>query len=111
MLMIRFADAVTDVFESVFIKKIDMSGRRSINTPDGCNVKRYGVYNNKYGIYKEQTASAIQNVESEVASYINWQKGLVFRAAKLFRQDESTVFSEFEYDFAAEQIIHFRRLG
>ena len=46
-----FADAVTDVFESVFIKKIDMVGD-SINTPDGCNVKRYGVYNNKYGIYK-----------------------------------------------------------
>lgn len=103
-----FADAVTDVFESVFIKKIDMVGD-SINTPDGCNVKRYGVYNNKYGIYKNRLHPLSTDVESEVAVY-KLAKRLGIPCCKAVQTDENTVFSEFEYDFAAEQIIHFRRL-
>lgn len=103
-----FADAVTDVFESVFIKKIDMVGD-SINTPDGCNVKRYGVYNNKYGIYKNRLHPLSTDVESEVAVY-KLAKRLGVPCCKAVQTDENTVFSEFEYDFAAEQIIHFRRL-
>ena len=102
-----FADAVTDVFESVFIKKIDMVGD-SINTPDGCNVKRYGVYNNKYGIYKNRLHPLSTDVESEVAVY-KLAKRLGVPCCKAVQTDENTVFSEFEYDFAAEQIIHFRR--
>ena len=38
-----FSDAISDVFESVFIKKVDSVGD-SIDSPDGCNIKRYGVY-------------------------------------------------------------------
>lgn len=103
-----FADAVTDVFESVFIKKIDMVGD-SINTPDGCNIKRYGVYNNKYGIYKNRLHPLSTDVESEVAVY-KLAKRLGVPCCRAVQTDENTVFSEFEYDFAAEQIIHFRRL-
>lgn len=103
-----FADAVTDVFESVFIKKIDMIGD-SINTPDGCNIKRYGVYNNKYGIYKNRLHPLSTDVESEVAVY-KLAKRLGVPCCRAVQTDENTIFSEFEYDFAAEQIIHFRRL-
>ncbi len=46
-----FSEAITDVFESIFMKKVDSVGD-SIGSPDGCNVKRYGVYEGNYGIYK-----------------------------------------------------------
>ena len=61
-----FDDAITDVFESVFIKKTDMKGD-TINSPEGCNIKRYGVYEGKYGIYKERLHPLSTDVESEVA--------------------------------------------
>ena len=103
-----FDSAVTDVFESIFMKKVDMVGD-SINTPDGCNVKRYGVYNGKYGIYKNRLHPLSTDVESEVAVYKLAQRFGV-ACCKAIQTDENTVFSEFEYNFAAEQIIHFRRL-
>lgn len=103
-----FDAAVTDVFESIFMKKIDMVGD-SINTPDGCNIKRYGVYNGKYGIYKQRLHPLSTDVESEVAVY-EIAKKIGVPCCRAVQTDEDTVFSEFEYDFAAEQIIHFRRL-
>lgn len=103
-----FDDAITDVFESIFIKKTDMKGD-TINSPEGCNIKRYGVYEGKYGIYKERLHPLSTDVESEVAVY-NLAKRLGVPCCKAVQTDENTVFSEFEYNFAKEQIIHFRRL-
>lgn len=103
-----FEDAVTDVFESIFMKNIDMVGD-SVNSPEGCNIKRYGVYNGKYGIYKERLHPLSTDVESEVAVY-GLAKRLNIPCCRAVQTDENTVFSEFEYDFAKEQIIHFRRL-
>jgi len=45
----RLSDAMTDVFSSVFLQRVDTSGD-SIDTPEGYNIKRYGVHNGKYGI-------------------------------------------------------------
>ena len=104
----KFEDAVTDVFESIFIKKVDMVGN-SINSPEGCNIKRYGVYNGRYGIYKERLHPLATDVESEVAVY-NLAKRLGIPCCKAVQTDENTVFSEFEYGFAKEQIVHFGRL-
>lgn len=103
-----FESAVTDVFESIFMKKIDMVGK-SVDSPDGCNIKRYGVYDGKYGIYKNRLHPYSTDVESEVAVY-RLAKRLGVPCCKAIQTDEDTVFSEFEYDFATEQIIHFRRL-
>jgi len=41
--------AMTDVFGSVFLQRIDLTGE-SIDTPEGYNIKRYGVYQGQYGI-------------------------------------------------------------
>ena len=103
-----FEEAITDVFESIFVKKVDMVGD-SINTPEGCNVKRYGVYDGKYGIYKNRLHPLSTDVESEVAVY-KLAKRLGIPCCKVIQTDENTVFSEFQYDFGAEQIIHFRML-
>lgn len=103
-----FGDAITDVFESIFIKKVDSVGD-SIDSPDGCNVKRYGVYEGNYGIYKNRLHPLSTDVESEVAVYKLAQRiGVPCCAA--IQTDEDTVFSKFEYDFMAEQIVHFRHL-
>ena len=103
-----FSDAITDVFESIFIKKLDSVGD-SIDSPDGCNVKRYGVYDGHYGIYKNRLHPLSTDVESEVAVY-KLAKRLGVPCCEAVQTDENTVFSKFEYNFSKEQIIHFRRL-
>ena len=104
----KFENAITDVFESVFIKHTDMTGD-SINTPDGCNVKRYGCYNGKYGIYKKRLHPVSGDVESEVAVY-KLANRIGVPCCRAVKVDDDTVFSEFQYNFAQEQIVHFRRL-
>lgn len=103
-----FRDAVTDVFESIFIRKTDLQGD-SVNTPEGYNIKRYGAYHGKYGIYKQRINPLTTDVESEIAVY-KLAKELGILCCPAYRVDENTMFSEFVYDFAEEYIVHFRRL-
>jgi hypothetical protein len=99
---------ITDVFDSVFHQKIDLTGD-SIDTPEGYNIKRYGVYNWQYGIYKHRISPLTTDVESEVAVYLLAQK-LGVPCCPAYRIDKDTVFSAFLYDFSKEYIVHFRRL-
>ena len=104
----KMDDVITDVFDSVFHKKSDLVGD-SIDTPEGYNIKRYGVYNGQYGIYKQRISPLTTDVESEVAVYLLAQK-LGVSCCPAYRVDKDTVFSAFLYDFSKEYIIHFRRL-
>lgn len=104
----KFQDVITEVFRSVFLKNVDMTGT-SIDTPEGCNIKRYGVYNGRYGIYKQRLHPLSKDVECEVAVY-HLAARLGIPCCPAVRTDEDTVFSEFQYNFATEQIVHFRRL-
>ena len=99
---------ITDVFDSVFHQKIDLAGD-SIDTPEGYNIKRYGVYDGHYGIYKQRISPLTTDVESEVAVYLLAQK-LRVPCCPAYRIDKDTVFSAFLYDFSKEYIVHFRRL-
>jgi len=100
--------AITDVFDSVFHQKIDLVGD-SIDTPEGYNIKRYGVYGGHYGIYKQRISPLTTDVESEIAVYLLAQK-LGVPCCPACRIDKNTVFSTFLYDFSKEYIVHFRRL-
>gem|GEM_PF-238854 len=99
---------VTDVFDSVFHQKIDLVGD-SVDTPEGYNIKRYGVYNGQYGIYKQRINPLTTDVESEVAVFLLAQK-LGVPCCPAYRIDKDTVFSAFLYDFSKEYVVHFRRL-
>lgn len=99
---------MTDVFHSVFLQRIDLVGD-SIDTPEGYNIKRYGVYNGMYGIYKQRINPLVTDVESEVAVYLLAQK-LGIDCCPAYRTGKDTVFSTFRYDFSKEYIVHFRRL-
>ena len=100
--------AMTDVFSSVFLQRIDLTGD-SIDTPEGYNIKRYGVYNDRYGIYKQRISPLHTDVESEIAvSLLATMLGVPVCPA--VRTDKDTVFSTFLYDFSKEYIVHFRRL-
>jgi len=103
-----YETVITDVFKSVFYKKSDLIGD-SIDTPEGYNIKRYGVYNGQYGIFKQRINPLVTDVESEVAVYLLAQK-LVIPCCPAYRVDNDTVFSAFLYDFSKEYIVHFRRL-
>lgn len=103
-----FSEAVTEVFESVFVNKADASGG-SVDTPEGCNIKRYGVWNGKYGIFKRRLGPTLTDTESEIAVY-KLAKRLGVPCCPVCRVDEDTVFSEFVYDFSKEYIVHFRHL-
>lgn len=99
---------MTDVFSSVFRQRIDLVGD-SIDTPEGYNIKRYGVYEGQYGIYKQRINPLVTDVESEVAVYLLAEK-LNVPCCPAYRVDKDTVFSTFLYDFSKEYIVHFRRL-
>jgi len=99
---------ITEVFDSVFHQKIDLTGD-SIDTPEGYNIKRYGVYNGQYGIYKQRISPLTTDVESEAVVYLLAQK-LGISCCPAYRIDKDTVFSAFQYDFSKEYIVHFRRL-
>ncbi|MDR1158280.1 MAG: hypothetical protein LBK75_08295 [Oscillospiraceae bacterium] len=49
----RLEAAMTDVFSSIFLQHVDKSGD-SVDTPEGYNIKRYGVFEGRYGIYKQR---------------------------------------------------------
>jgi len=99
---------ITDIFDSVFHQKIDLAGD-SIDTPEGYNIKRYGVYNGQYGIYKQRINPLTTDVESEVAVYLLAQK-LGVPCCPAYRIDKDTMFSAFLYNFSKEYVVHFRRL-
>ncbi|MDR0500418.1 MAG: hypothetical protein LBG97_04130 [Coriobacteriales bacterium] len=104
----QFNEAITSVFDSVFNQQVDMVGE-SIDTPEGCNIKRYGVYDGRYGIFKQRISPLSTDVESEVAVYLLSQK-LGVPCCPATRVDKDLVFSTFLYDFSQEYIVHFRRL-
>ncbi len=104
----RLDTVMTDVFESVFHQRIDLVGD-SIDTPEGYNIKRYGVYNGRYGIFKQRINPLVTDVESEVAVYLLARK-LGVDCCPAYRTDKNSVFSTFLYDFSKEYIVHFRRL-
>jgi hypothetical protein len=104
----RLEAVVTDVFDSVFHRRVDLVGD-SVDTPEGYNIKRYGAYRGQYGIYKQRISPLTTDVESEVAVYLLAQK-LGVPCCPACRVDTDTVFSAFLYDFSQEYLVHFRRL-
>jgi hypothetical protein len=100
--------AMTDVFASVFLQRIDVAGD-SIETPEGYNIKRYGVFGGKYGIYKQRISPLHTDVESEVAVSLLADK-LGVPVCPALRAGRDTVFSVFQYDFSREYVVHLRRL-
>ncbi len=104
----KLPDAMTEVFNSVFLLKTDLKGD-SIDTPEGYNIKRYGVFNGKYGIYKKRINPLVTDAESEIAVY-KLACRLGIPCCPVYYVDKDTVFSEFLYDFSKEYIVHFRRL-
>ena len=104
----RLETAMTDVFSSIFRQRIDLVGD-SVDTPEGYNIKRYGVYKEKYGIYKQRISPLTTDMKSEVAVSLLADR-LGVPACPAVMVDKDTVFSTFLYDFSKEYIVHFRRL-
>lgn len=100
------SNAVSEVFDSIFSKKIDLEGD-SVDSPEGANLKRYGVYNGMYGIFKQRLYPFSTDVESEVAVY-KIANLLGVECCPAYKVDDNTVFSQFMYDVPNEQIVHFR---
>ncbi|MCL1974743.1 MAG: hypothetical protein FWG61_01110 [Firmicutes bacterium] len=104
----RLEDVMTTVFDAIFKRRIDLVGE-SIDTPEGYNIKRYGVYEGNYGIYKQRLNPLATDVESEIAVYLLAQK-LGIPCCPAYRTGKDTVFSAFLFDFSKEYLVHFRRL-
>jgi len=102
----KFHDVMTKVFDSVFNKKIDAKG--DTDSPEGYNIKRYGVYKGQYGIYKQRISPLITDAESEIAVYLLAQK-LGVPCCPAYMVDANTIFSVFLFKFPKEHIVHFRR--
>jgi hypothetical protein len=94
------------VFRSVFVSKKDLEGA-SVDSPEGYNIKRYGAYKGRYGIFKKRMNPLAKDIESEIAVY-GIAKLIGVDCCPAYRVDEDTVFSEFLYDISREYIVHFR---
>jgi len=81
----------------------------SVDSPEGYNIKRYGVWQGSYGIYKQRLHPLSGDTESEVAAYL-LAKRLGVPCCPAYRTGADTIFSEFTYDFTREYIVHVRRL-
>jgi hypothetical protein len=104
----RLKDVTTEAFHSIFVQHTDLVGER-VDSPEGYNIKRYGVWQGAYGIYKQRLHPLSYDTEAEVAAYL-LSKRLGVRLCPAYRTDKDTVFSTFLYDFTREYIVHFRRL-
>ena len=103
----KFEDKFAELFAGVFKISLDESGE-SVISPDGQNIKNYGVYKNKYGIFKKRLSGVMTDVESEIACY---KLGVLLgvNVCPVWRVSDDVIFSEFLYDFNREFIVHARR--
>lgn len=81
----------------------------TIDAPEGYNIKRYGVFEGKYGRYKQRINPVVTDVESEIAVYL-LVKRLGVPCCPAVRTGKDTIFSAFLYNFSQEYVVHFRRL-
>jgi len=103
----KFEDKVAELFAGVFKMSLDESGD-SVISPDGQNIKNYGVYNGRYGIFKKRLSGVMTDIESEIACY-KLSNLLGVNVCPVFRVSDDVIFSEFLYDFNKEFIVHARR--
>jgi hypothetical protein len=103
-----FEAVITRVFDSVVRQKSGLSGD-SVDSPEGGNFERSGVFNSRYGIYKQRLHPLSTDAESETAVYLLSQK-LGVPCCPVCFTGRDTVFSTFLYDFSQEYLVHFRHL-
>ena len=104
----QLKDVTTEAFHSIFVQHTDLVGE-SVDSPEWYNIKRYGVWQGSYGIYKQRLHPLSGDTESEVAAYL-LAKRLGVPCCPAYRTGADTIFSEFTYDFTREYIVHVRRL-
>ncbi|MEF9925255.1 MAG: hypothetical protein RR757_01845 [Raoultibacter sp.] len=75
-------------------------------SPSGVNIKRYGIYQEHFGIIKQRLYPTSGDVESEIAVPL-LARAMGIACCPAFRVSAQEVFSEFEYDWRVENIIHF----
>lgn len=97
---------MSNAFNNIFKMKIDADGSTE-HSPDGQNIKRYGVDRGKYGILKKRLSSVMTDAESEVAVY-KFAVLMGIPACPAWFVDKDTVFSQFSYDFTSEYLVHAR---
>lgn len=103
-----YEDCMKRSLEDVLLKNRDIEGGTA-HSPGGQQVKRYGFFGDKFGIYKERLNPVLTDVESEVAVYL-LSKKMGIPCCPATQVDSKTVFSEYLYDFNHESFVHFRNL-
>lgn len=84
---------------------------RQVNTMSsgGQNIKYYTKYQDKFGVKKKRLTGLTFDSESELAVY-NLARRLGVNVCPTYRIDASHTFSEFQFNFLNEEIIHMRHL-
>ena len=103
----KYDDKVSFLFDKVFKSSLDTQGN-SAHSPDGQNIKNYGIHNGKFGIYKKRLSEVVTDVESEIACF-EFAKLFGIRCCPVYRTGKDVIFSQFCYDFNKEYLVHARR--
>lgn len=104
----RLKDVTTEAFHAIFVQHTDLVGE-SVDSPEGYNIKRYGVWQGSYGIYKQRLHPLSDDTESEVAAFLLAER-LGVPCCPAYRTGADTIFSKFMYDWAQEYVVPFRCL-
>lgn len=103
----KLSDVLKGTFENIFKLKLDENGSTMVS-PDGQNIKGYGISNGKYGLFKKRLHGLSTDAEAEVAVY-EISKLLGVDVCPAWFVDKDTIFSEFRYNFTKEFVVHARR--
>lgn len=100
-------EALEVVFRDVFKQSLDKKGG-TIESPEGQNIKSYGMSKGKYGILKQRLNGVVTDAESEVAVF-QLSKRLNIDVCPAWFVAPDVIFSQFTYDFTKEFLVHARR--
>jgi len=75
----------------------------------GQNIKYYTKYKDKFGVKKRRLAGLTYDSESELAVY-NLANRIRVSVCPTYKVDEDNTFSEFQFNFLNEEIVHMRHL-
>lgn len=100
-------EALKIVFKDIFKKALDKRGG-TIESPEGQNIKSYGISKGNYGILKQRLNGVVTDAESEVAVY-RLSKILNIDVCPAWFVSPDVIFSQFVYNFSKEFLVHVRR--
>ena len=106
----RYCEAVASFFKTVLpCSRFSNDDFSLFSSPGGENIKTYGIYRGRFGIYKKRLYPTSSDIEAELAVYMLCEE-MGVPCCPVYRIDKDTIFSQYLYDYQSECFAHFSSL-